>query len=211
MFPELIDVFTVIFLYTGSLASFVIILAGIVYMGKQKKGQGVCAKREVIVTNESEDAENEIAVTKIEDNAVVFSADKSQTLEEKYEALDKENKKYYDEVIGYAGAVEGVKCFKNNRYEEYKVGSYRVVRLNIKRGIIHCEFSMHNSDFKNYVAENKVSVKHSATVIKITSAETVKAIKDSIDIVVANIANEKAFKKQLAREKRRERRLQQKG
>ena len=101
MFPELIDVFTVIFLYTASLASFVIILAGIVYMGRQKKCQTI-TKKEIVVTKDTEGAENEVAVAKVEDNAVVFSADKTQTLEEKYEALDKTNKKYYDEVVGYA-------------------------------------------------------------------------------------------------------------
>ena len=37
----------------------------------------------------------------------------------------------------------------------------------------------------------------------VESAETVDAVKNSIDIVVASIAEEKEYKKQLAREKRR--------
>ena len=73
----------------------------------------------------------------------------------------------------------------------------------IKRGIINCEFILHNSDFKNYLNENKISVKQSATTMQIESEATVLAAKNSIDIVVAAIAEEKEYKKKLAREKRR--------
>jgi hypothetical protein len=95
------------------------------------------------------------------------------------------------------------------RYEEYKIGSSRIVRLTIKRGIVHCEFMMQNTSFKNYVAENKISVRQSATVIKVTSDEVVQTIKDTIDIVVKAIGEEREFKKQLAKEKRRARRAEQ--
>lgn len=142
--------------------------------------------------------------------AVTFAAgDKGQTLEDKYIALDEDMKKRYDEINSYAAAVEGAKRFKNLRYEEFKVGSLRVVRMLIKRGVIVCEFMMQNSNFKSYVAENKISVKQSATVIKVTDDTAVQTIKDTIDIVVKAIAEEREFKKQLAREKRRAKRQEQ--
>ena len=143
------------------------------------------------------------------DGSVSFSADKGQTLDDKYHALTSENKNYFDEIIKYASAVEGSKRFKNMRYEEYKIGSSRIVRLTIKRGIVHCEFMMQNTSFKNYVTENKISVRQSATVIKVTSDEVVQTIKDTIDIVVKAIGEEREFKKQLAKEKRRARRAEQ--
>ena len=99
--------------------------------------------------------------------------------------------------------VEGSKRVKNVRYEEYKLGNQRLVRMLIKRGVIHCEFILHNPDFKNYVNENKISVRQSATTMRIDNRETVDAAKNSIDIVVAAIAEEKEYKKQLAREKRK--------
>jgi 3-hydroxyacyl-CoA dehydrogenase len=74
---------------------------------------------------------------------------------------------------------------------------------------IVCEFMMQNSNFKSYVAENKISVKQSATVIKVTDDTAVQTIKDTIDIVVKAIAEEREFKKQLAREKRRAKRQEQ--
>ena len=137
------------------------------------------------------------------EGTISFSAGQRQTLEEKYLALTDEQKGWYDEIAKYAAAVEGNKCFKNARYEDYKIGANRIVRLLIKRGIINCEFILHNSDFKNYLNENKISVKQSATTMQIESEATVLAAKNSIDIVVAAIAEEKEYKKKLAREKRR--------
>ena len=137
------------------------------------------------------------------EGTITFSAGQRQTLEEKYLALSSEARGWYDEIIKYAAVVEGSKRFKNVRYEEYKVGKNRLVRLLIKRGVIQCEFILHNSDFKNYINENKISVKQSATTMLVEDAATVDAVKNSIDIVVAAIAEEKEYKKQLAREKRR--------
>lgn len=137
------------------------------------------------------------------ENKISFSLGQQQTLEEKYLALSSEQRGWYDEIMKYASIVEGSKRFKNARYEEYKVGKNRIVRMLIKRGVINCEFILHNSDFKNYVNEKKISVKQSATTMLVENAETVVAAKNSIDIVVAALAEEKEYKKQLAREKRK--------
>lgn len=138
-----------------------------------------------------------------EDGTIKFATGQQQTLDEKYLALSAEQRGWYDEIIKYASAVEGSKRFKTARYEDYKVGKNRLVRMLIKRGVIQCEFNLQNSDFKNYVNENKIAVKQSATVMYIEEASTVDAAKNSIDIVVAAIAEEKEYKKQLAREKRK--------
>jgi len=150
-------------------------------------------------------AEEPVAVEPESDpeGTISFATTQQQTLDEKYLALSQAEKGWYDEIIKYASAVEGSKRFKNARYEEYKVGKNRLVRLLIKRGIIQCEFILHNSDFRNYVNENKINVKQSATTMLVETAETVNVVKNSIDIVVASIAEEKEYKKQLAREKRR--------
>ena len=164
----------------------------------------VTAVEPVVEEPVAEEKEEEIV-----DGAVTFSADKGLTLDDKYNDLDSASKKRYDEIIKYASAVEGSKRFKNLRYEEYKIGSLRIVRMLIKRGVIVCEFMMQNANFKSYVSENKISVKQSATVIKVTDNETVQVIKDTIDIVVKAIAEEREFKKQLAREKRKAKRQEQ--
>lgn len=138
---------------------------------------------------------------------VAFNTTAKDTLEEKYLALSAEQKGYYDEIALYAANKEDAKRFKNLRYEEFKIGKSRLVRMLIKRGQIVCEFIMYNSDFKNYVNENKVAVKQAATVIKITDEAAVQAAKDSMDIVVNTINEEKEYKKQQAKERRKAARL----
>ncbi|MBQ8229837.1 MAG: hypothetical protein IJZ32_03985 [Clostridia bacterium] len=133
-----------------------------------------------------------------------------QTLEEKYLALDGKSRGYYDEIVKYALAQENVKRIKNARYEEYKAGNTRLVRLLVKRGVVVCEFVLPNADFKNYINENKVNVKLASTVMRITDEGTVQAAKDSIDIVVNALAQEREYKKQLARERRKENRRKEK-
>ena len=152
--------------------------------------------------------EEEVIVPAIEEKPdVAFNTTAKDTLEEKYMNLSVEQKEFYDEIALYAANKEDAKKFKNLRYEEYKIGKARLVRMLIKRSQVVCEFIMYNSDFKTYVNENKVSVKQAATVIKITDAASVQAAKDSMDIVVNTINEEKEYKKQQAKERRKAARL----
>ena len=143
----------------------------------------------------------------VADDAVSFSAGGvKQTLDDKYLALSQEAKGYYDEIVKCANNVEGVKRFKNARYEEYKVGNSRIVRLLIKRETVIAEFIIQNSDFKSYVSENKVAVRPAPTVLKITNADMLKTACDSVAIVVKQIEAEKEAKRLEMLERRRERR-----
>ena len=143
----------------------------------------------------------------IEEGAIVFSANK-KTHKEKYEMLTKQEKKWYDEIAVYAQSMEKAKLFSNDRYEEYKVGKNRLVRLTIKKGVIVCEFILPNSDFKNFVADNDVEVKQAPVIMKITDAEMVKAAKESVNISMNIVNEEKARKAEIAKERRRAKRLE---
>ncbi|MBR2313109.1 MAG: hypothetical protein IKA46_07490 [Clostridia bacterium] len=145
-----------------------------------------------------------------EDGKISFSAAQQQTLDEQYRALSKEQKRFYDKIAAYAASKEGSKCNKNQRYQEYKIGAKRIVRLRIKRGILHCEFLMINRDLRNHVSENKIPIKESATVIKVQNASTVEMVFSSIDLAVQLIEEERAYKKQLAKERRRQAKQQAK-
>ena len=84
-------------------------------------------------SNDEENSDNTVveesaAATVVDDgvqivdgDAVVFSATK-ETLQQKYDGLSDEMKSYYDQIVENASAVEGNRCFKNDRYEEYKIG-----------------------------------------------------------------------------------------
>ena len=150
----------------------------------------------------------ETAVTS-ESEGVRFSQN-VPTLDEKYLALTSEYKGYYNEIVKYAAQMEESKRYKNARYEEYKLGKTRLVRLLIKRGVVHAELILQNSSFKTYVAENKISVKAAATVIKVVDATTVQAVKDAIDISVKTMHEVREERKRIANEKRKEKRRQAK-
>ena len=74
----------------------------------------------------------------------------------------------------------------------------------------NAELILQNSSFKTYVAENKISVKAAATVIKVVDAATVKAVKDAIDISVKTMHEVREERKRIANEKRKEKRRQSK-
>ena len=157
---------------------------------------------EEIVAEEVDEATEEPTPEIIPEDAVVFSATRD-TIDQRYEALPDEMKGYYDEIVKYAQVVEGNRRFKNDRYEEYKVGKNRIVRLLIKRGVIVCEFVIANSDLRNYMADNNLKIKQAATTMKVYDETTLQAAKNAVDIAVRAIEDEKQYKKEQARAKRR--------
>lgn len=160
---------------------------------------------------EEEPATEETAVTEevaeeAEDDGVVNFATGTKTLDEKYLELTPEFKGYYDEIVRFANTVEGSKRYKNANYEEYKVGKNRLVRLKIKRETVICELVIPNLAFKNYVSENKVEVKQAPATIKVVDDATLSAVKDSMQIAINAIEEERAYKKEQAKLRRRQKR-----
>lgn len=160
---------------------------------------------------EEEPATEETAVTEevaeeAEDDGVVNFATGTKTLDEKYLELTPEFKGYYDEIVRFANTVEGSKRYKNANYEEYKVGKNRLVRLKIKRETVICELVIPNLAFRNYVSENKVEVKQAPATIKVVDDATLSAVKDSMQIAINAIEEERAYKKEQAKLRRRQKR-----
>lgn len=158
-----------------------------------------------------EPATEETAVTEevaeeAEDDGVVNFATGTKTLDEKYLELTPEFKGYYDEIVRFANTVEGSKRYKNANYEEYKVGKNRLVRLKLKRETVICELVIPNLAFKNYVSENKVEVKQAPATIKVVDDATLSAVKDSMQIAINAIEEERAYKKEQAKLRRRQKR-----
>lgn len=149
--------------------------------------------------------EPEVPAAVEDENAVTFSK-QSLTIEERYATLSTEYKRYFDDIIKHALAKEGVRELKYANYYDYKIGSYKVLRIAIKRGEIVCEFQFLDRDFLDYANASNVKIKQSSSSIRVSEPSAVGAIKDGIDLVVNQIAEDKEHKKNLAREKRREKR-----
>ena len=126
------------------------------------------------------------------------------TLEAKYGQLSKTEKAYYDEIRDYAQAIESSRTFKNSRYEEIKIGVRRLVRLIIKRGHVQAEFVILGKDVIGLLNDSDVAMKVAPMVIKIQSEDDVAAAKKSIDVAHNAILEEKAYKKELSKQKRKQ-------
>lgn len=159
------------------------------------------AAEESAVADVEEQPSREVVVA--DENAVVFSAGERQTLDQQYGALEEEYKDYYTQIVNYALTKPNVKKIKNDRYEEYKIGNTRLVRLLIKKGIVVCEFILVNSDFKNFISDNKVRIKHAPTVLRVESEGALEIAKNSIDIAFRAFEEEREYKRQKRNEKRR--------
>ena len=163
-------------------------------------------QKEVIVLADDQALQEENAKTNT--GNVVFDASPETTLDEKYNALPRNIKGYYDEIIVYAASFPDSKRIKDTAYEEYKIGKNRLVRLKIKRGAIICELIIPNPQFKKFIDGNKVSVKQAPAIVKVTDPESLAFVKDSIRIAVDAINEEKEYKKEQKRIRRRELRAQ---
>ena len=145
-------------------------------------------------------------VTVEDENAVKFSTNQ-QTMKDKYAMLSKEYKGYFDAIAKHALSKEGAKIVETKSYYDYKLGSNKLVRMSIKRGEIYCEFVFIDRNFKSYASQADLKIKSTGSVIKVVEPAAVGVAKDGIDLVISQIKEEKEFKRQMANEKRRAKRL----
>lgn len=201
----LIIVFIVLSLLIG-LFSAVLVGREVIVEERERKKQDNRVVSEISLNNEAISlikTGEEGNCEELKEGTVAFSAG-SQTLDEKYLALSADYKRFYDDIVRYAMSIKGSKRFKNSVYEEYKIGKNRLVRLKIKRGIIVCELVIYNQTFKNYISQNKVAIKQAPAIIKVIDESTLSAVKDSISIAVKVIEEEKAYKKEQAKLRRKQ-------
>ncbi len=177
---------------------------------EEAKKEPVIEIAEEPIPAQQDPAAEEVAVTDNEDPDAVSFSRVNLTMEEKYATLSTEFKRYFDDIIKHAMAKEGVKESRRASSFDYKIGAYKVIRLLIKRSEIVCEFNFIDKDFAEYANASDIRMKKSATTVRVLEPSAVGVVKDGIDLVCAQIAEDKERKKELAREKRRERRRKEK-
>ena len=164
----------------------------------------VCSRKEP--ASESETTEPTPAETEPASEAAATQEDapvvEVPTHEQKYSALSDEARSLYDEIASYAAAVEGAQSKTGKSGEQYAIGSKRIVRLSIKNDVVVCSFTLRNSNFFAQEGENKIIITTASITTKITDSEHVSAAKNTIDMVVQSINEEKELKQKLARERR---------
>ena len=183
------------------------IVKGLKVKGIKRGYAGLLAEEIVEPELETAVVENvEENVEEDEDPDAVSFNRVSLTMEEKYATLSTEFKRYFDDIVKHTLDKDGVKESRRSSSYDYKIGSYKVLRMMIKRGEIVCEFTFIDKDFNDYASKSNVKIKQAATVVRILEPSAVGVVKDGVDLVYTQIAEDKERKKELAREKRRERR-----
>ena len=159
---------------------------------ERKKRNSAALSVEAQYEHQEQIAQQSVAVIADEnDDQVRFSAEPKQSHKYKYMALDSVQKAWYDEIAQYASSVDDVKYVATGSYDEYRLYGKRVIRLLIKRGQVIAEFIIANPNFSRYVSTNKITVKQSATSLKILTDKDVGAAKDSVNIAVRTIREER--------------------
>lgn len=185
----------------------VLIVLDLVRRGKSKNQQEAApiskddASVQPAATVVAQVEQQEVSAENSADSVSFAVTGKSATLEEKYRDLAPQYKSYYDQIAEHAGRKAGVKVIKNANYEEYKLYHARLVRLQIKGGVVVCQFILVNSDFQSYIYDNKVKVKQSPIVLKVVDDESLQAAKNSVDIAFDSAVKERERKMQLRRDK----------
>ena len=139
------------------------------------------------------------------EDAVIFSR-RSIDMDERYATLSAEHQGFFDEIISHAMSKDGAREHRFSGYYDYKIGSYRLLRITVKRGEIVCELKFLDRRVLDYLTASEVKIKQSASTIRVTEPAAVCAVKDGVDLLYTQIAEDREYKKALARERRREKR-----
>lgn len=119
---------------------------------------------------------------------------------EKLEKLPQILQFYFEEVEDYVKDIDFVKQIEKDNYLEYQLGNIKLVKFMIIKGNIICEFHIINKDLKKYIIENKLVVKQTPTFVKLENRRMVQIAKDSVNIILKSIEEEKEEKRQLREE-----------
>lgn len=187
-----------------SLFSLIIIIRDLIHDKNETKTIIIEVKKEI-----EPPIEKPSSVEKIEGVKTFISSPKLTHIE-KYQALHSEKKSWYDEIISYAKNKENIKHNLTEQYEDIKLYGKKVVRMIIKREEIICEYILGNHRFNHYKKQKNLSVKILPTQLKIDSMDAVHVAKESIDLTIQSILDERNEKKEEKKKKRLKQKEEQK-
>ena len=142
----------------------------------------------------------------ISENSVIIEVKPREnlTFADKYAALEEARKNLYDEFMSYALAKPGCKKIEASKAVTVKYRTDKVCRAVIKRGVPVLNFMLGNTELNRYVREAGVKgIKISPVVVRLESDDDLKLAKQTADITVGNLEQEREYRKQRAREQRR--------
>lgn len=141
----------------------------------------------------------------LDENAVIISAGKAETIQEAYASLSREQKSFYDELKKYAMGKAGTELSTTKNYESVKIGKRSILKLRVKRKITTAEFLLENDLVKKYRKEgnSEASIKIKPTEVPVYDLNALQTAKDMVDVSLEQFAKEKAEKEEAQKAKRR--------
>ena len=136
------------------------------------------------------------------------------TFADKYAALEEARKNLYDEFMSYALAKPGCKKIEASKAVTVKYKTDKVCRAVIKRGVPVLNFMLTNTELNRFVREagakgikvccsGRLGGREIAVVVRLENEDDLKLAKQTADITVGNLEQEREYRKQRAREQRR--------
>lgn len=140
--------------------------------------------------------------------SVVFDGNIRLTFAEAYKLLSDEHKSYCNGILAYA-------CKQSNedkRESKYHVsvgcGANQVIKLSIKNGVLIAACRTEDERLRQIrLANLNTSIKTQETIVKVIDEDAYNMTKALIDLRIVQIAEDIDFKKQLKKERLREKRL----
>ncbi len=135
------------------------------------------------VSNPIKEETNSVISDNMSAQGVQFN--NSKKLREKYSELQKNEKKYFDQIDNYISNVEKIQRSENTERIDYRIGRVKIARLTIKRNKINCECFFINNEFSQTISSSKTKVKQSGPICVVQSDEDVDAVKKIIDVSIS--------------------------
>jgi len=157
----------------------------------------------------------EVHEIKVDEGAVIINAGEKKTLWESYDELSKEQKGFFDGLRKAAQEKTGSREFESSVQLSYVLFKDKLMRIQIKRGVVEAIFMLMDSTFKQMQNAGDIKIKETKTVVKIENdayyALALETLNKKYDLIVEQKAEREEQKRQERLEKSRQKRLEQKG
>lgn len=152
--------------------------------------------------------EEDVAEVGLVDNDAVVFKTVRKTFDEAYAELSKEQKSFFDNILGYALSKPDAKEFRTKSNIRVRSKGGQIVKLLIRRETVVSSFTIENDMLKTYrkeLAKNdgtKITVK--ATDVTIVDVDTFEAAKGLVDVAYDQLVHERELQKEARKERRRQ-------
>lgn len=144
----------------------------------------------------------------ITEDSVMFQATgkESKTFADKYDNLPEGTRNMYSQLSMYILAHDKAKVSRSSTAETFKIATDKVMRASIRRGVVVLNFMLFNSDLNRFVKEEGIkNIKINPVVVRLETSADLELAKQTVDITVAQIKEEQAYRKQRKKELRKAR------